>query len=109
MNPSRFLCRLEEIPQDGARGIAADNDPAGIGLIVLRCGDQVLAYYNECPHAGRHLDYVPGKFLVRNGRIICAAHGATYATESGACVGGPCTSSLISVPIELVEGEVHLR
>ncbi|MGA9341282.1 MAG: Rieske (2Fe-2S) protein [Rhodanobacteraceae bacterium] len=109
MNSSRFLCHVDEIPEVGAHGIAAEDDPAGIGLILLRHGDHVVAYYNECPHAGRMLDYVPGKFLVRGGCIVCAAHGATYTTESGACVGGPCRSGLVAVPIEVLDGEVHLR
>ncbi|MGA8278150.1 MAG: Rieske 2Fe-2S domain-containing protein [Rhodanobacteraceae bacterium] len=109
MNRSQFLCRLEDIPDGGACSIAADRGPASVGLILLRRGERVFAYYNECPHAGRNLDYLPGKFLVKGERITCAAHGATYATDSGACVGGPCRSGLVAVPIAIMNGEVHLR
>jgi nitrite reductase/ring-hydroxylating ferredoxin subunit len=104
-----ILCRLDEIPDAGALAVGAGSADGPLELIVLRRGDAVFAYHNECPHAGRRLDYAPGKFLVRAGRITCAVHGATFDVCSGACVGGPAASGLVGVPIEIVDGEVRLR
>ncbi len=106
MNEARVLCRIEEIPDHGAVSVQVDSSTGGFSLILLREGDRVFAYHNECPHAGRQLDYVPGKFLVKERRIVCAAHGAVFAVESGACLGGPCRNGLVGVPVEVVDGAV---
>lgn len=109
MNDSDALCRLDEVPDDGAIGVRVDSSTGGFGLIVLRRGERVFAYHNECPHAGRQLDYAPGRFLVRDGRIVCAAHGAVFAVDTGACLGGPCRNGLSGVPVEIEDGAVRLR
>ena len=109
MNDSTPLCRLEDIPDGGARAAHVDSATGGFELILLRQGDRVFAYHNECPHAGRRLDYAPGQFLVSEGRIVCAAHGATFRVDSGACLGGPCSNGLAGLPVTLVDGEVRLR
>lgn len=106
---SRALCRLDDIPDGDAIGVSVPSATGGFELILLRRGDRVFAYHNECPHAGRNLDYAPGRFLVSGGRLICAVHGATFAVESGACVGGPCRNGLVAVPVEVSGGEVRLR
>ena len=108
MNDSRRLCRLDEIPDGDAISVRVDTDAGGFELILLRSGEHVYAYHNECPHAGRSLDFSPGKFLVRDGRVICAAHGATFAVATGACVGGPCRNGLVAMPVVVVDGVVGL-
>jgi nitrite reductase/ring-hydroxylating ferredoxin subunit len=109
MNESHALCRLDEIPDNGAIAVHVASATGGFELIVLRQGERAVAYHNECPHAGRNLDYAPGKFLVHEGRITCAVHGATFAVVSGACVGGPCRNGLVGLPVEVVDGAVWLR
>jgi nitrite reductase/ring-hydroxylating ferredoxin subunit len=108
MNDSAPLCRLDEIPDGDAIAMHVDSATGGFELILLRDGGQVFAYHNECPHAGRNLDYAPGRFLVRDGRITCAVHGATFAVRSGACCGGPARSGLVAMPVEVVDGAVWL-
>lgn len=109
MNDSAPLCRLEDIPDGGAVAVHVDSATGGFELIVLRQGERVFAYHNECPHAGRRLDYAPGRFLVSEGRIVCAAHGATFRVDSGACLGGPCSNGLAPVPVAVVDGEIRVR
>ncbi len=104
MTQNRVLCRLQDIPDGDA---IATPTPDG-ELIVLRQGDRAFAYHNECPHQGRNLDYAPGRFLVRDGRLLCAHHGASFAVDSGLCIAGPCSgSSLVTEQIEVVDGEVR--
>ena len=102
----RTLCRVEEIPEGGVRGFGPS--PGGFtGLIATRLGGRVLAYVNACPHVGVALDKEPGRFRVRDGQVVCAAHGAVFALEGGACVAGPCVGErLEAVAVTVVDGQV---
>jgi|SRR6185312_2639937 len=107
--PRAALCRVADIPDGGAIGAHVPSSTGGFDLILLRLGERVFAYHNECPHAGRNLDYAPGQFLVSDARIVCAVHGATFAVDSGACLGGPCRSGLVAMPVDVVDGDVWVR
>jgi nitrite reductase/ring-hydroxylating ferredoxin subunit len=109
MNESAPLCRLDDIADGGAIAVHVDSATGGFELIVLRQGELAFAYHNECPHAGRRLDYAPGRFLVTEGRLVCAAHGATFRVDNGACLGGPCSNGLVSMPVSVVDRQVRLR
>lgn len=99
------LCRIDEIPEGGAIEVADQEGPDT--LVLLRLGDQVRAYLNVCPHAGRPLNWAPGRFLLAHGQLVCAAHGAAFRPEDGHCIGGPCRGeSLRAIPTELRDGEV---
>lgn len=103
------LCLLADIPDGNAVETEAVIQGEVESLLIYRSGEEARAYLNVCPHAGRRLDYAPGKFLVRNGTIICAAHGATFTAESGDCTNGPCRGDrLRAVPVSVVDGEVRL-
>lgn len=105
----RRLCRLEDIPPGEAIAVDAVLAEGEESLIVVRQGEAVHAFLNICPHAGRRLDWAPGKFLVSKGALICAAHGASFTAATGECVGGPCRGqSLRAVAVEVVAGEVRL-
>ena len=109
MSVSKTLCRLEAIADAGAIAVDVDSSTGGFSLILLRQGAHVLAYHNECPHAGRRLDWAPGKFLIENGQLICAAHGASFFIESGRCYAGPCRGAgLAAVRVVVIDGEVRL-
>lgn len=105
---SKSLYRLEDIADGGAAAVEVESSTGGFSLVLLREGERVYAYHNECPHAGRRLDWSPGKFLVKDGTIICAAHGATFDVRSGACLGGPCRNGLAGVRVDVVDGAVCL-
>lgn len=104
------LCRFDAIADGDA--VAVDGVVDGIEqcLIVLRRGDQAHAYVNVCPHMGRRLDWAPGRFLVKDGIMVCAVHGASFQTDTGLCVGGPCRgASLVEVRVQVNgQGEVEL-
>lgn len=101
------LCRVEDIPDGGARGVSVYVGEQW-DLILMRRGDAVSAFHNECPHAGRNLDYAPGLFLVKDQHIVCAVHGASFDTLSGDCCGGPARSGLVAVPLRIIDGAVWL-
>jgi nitrite reductase/ring-hydroxylating ferredoxin subunit len=69
----------------------------------------VQAFENVCPHAGRRLDYAPGKFLLNGDTLICAVHGATFQQADGLCIAGPCRGQqLKGVAVLLEDGVVRL-
>ena len=87
--PASGLCAVDAV-------IAGENE----SIIIYRDGEYFSAWRNTCPHAGRRLDYVPGKFLLDQGLLVCAAHGASFRLADGECVAGPCRGEhLTSVAI----------
>ena len=103
------LCRLDDIPDGEAIAVDAALPEGEESLIVIRRGPGAHAYLNICPHAGRRLDWAPGKFLVKDGVLVCAAHGASFHTGDGLCIGGPCRGEhLRAVAVTVVDGEVRL-
>lgn len=103
------LCVLADIPEQGALGVDIPSATGGFAVILTRKGEQVQAFHNECPHAGRRLDWVPGRFLIENDLLICAAHGAAFTRDTGLCLGGPCRGQgLVRFPIVVRDGKVLL-
>jgi len=105
--PPRLLCRMEDIPDGGARGFPPA--PGGFtGLFAVRQGANVRIYVNSCPHLGTPLDWVPDRFLSADGsRIVCATHGAEFAIADGTCLRGPCSGDRLErVVAELRDGAV---
>jgi nitrite reductase/ring-hydroxylating ferredoxin subunit len=99
------LCSIDEIPDGGA--IEVDDGDGPDTLVVMRFGTAVHAYLNICPHAGRPLNWAPGRFLIGHGQLVCAAHGAAFRPEDGHCIGGPCRGeSLKAIALEIRDGEV---
>jgi nitrite reductase/ring-hydroxylating ferredoxin subunit len=97
----RTLCRLSDIPDNGAKGFPGA-DGAFTGLVVVRQGDRVYVYENACPHIGTPLDWTPDRFLSVDGRhLICATHGAEFTIATGACISGPCRGDYLT-PVNAV-------
>ena len=109
-SPATVLATLEQIEDGGFHEVEAMLDGDAESLILHRDGEVVRAWLNVCPHAGRRLDWAPGKFLKsKDGQLVCAVHGATFELERGECVAGPCRgASLRAIAIELHDGQVLL-
>ncbi len=114
-NPARpgagaLLARLEDLPDPGAVAVEFAAGEARFSLILARRGGEVFAYENRCPHAEMPLDRPDGRVAVAAGRfLICAMHGASFALETGACVGGPgAGAGLIPAPLDVKGGEIRL-
>lgn len=104
------LIALDSIEDGGFTEVEAEIDGDSESLVLFRQGGEVRAWLNVCPHAGRRLDWAPGKFLKsKDGLLVCAAHGASFELQRGDCVAGPCRGdSLRAVPVQVVEGVVRL-
>lgn len=104
------LATVAQIEDGGFHEVEAVLDGDAESLIVHRDGDTVRAWLNVCPHAGRRLDWAPGKFLKsKSGHLVCAVHGATFELQAGECVAGPCRgASLRAVAVQVRDGTVYL-
>ena len=102
---------LEALPADSLHEVEAIIEGDAESLLVYRdASGDVRAWLNVCPHAGRRLDWAPGKFLrAKDGTLVCAAHGASFELAHGVCVAGPCRgAALRAVAVEVRDGEVSL-
>ena len=105
--PSRIA--LAGIHEGAAVGAHLASSTGGFEIILVRVGDRVLGYHNECPHAGRRLDWAPGRFLIEKDHLVCAAHGAMFKLDSGFCTSGPCRGNgLVPVALRIEDGAVLL-
>jgi nitrite reductase/ring-hydroxylating ferredoxin subunit len=88
---AQVICRLDDLPDPGARAFTAGSGEWPLQGFVVRRGQSAYAYLNRCPHRGHALNWHPERFLTPDGRLImCASHGAVFAIADGACMGGPC-------------------
>jgi nitrite reductase/ring-hydroxylating ferredoxin subunit len=106
------LTRLDQLPDGASRGFVfggagADRRPQRI--LLVRVGDEVHAYVNCCPHAGRLLNLLPDRFLTRDGGLIqCCQHGALFEKVTGECIAGPCAGEYLTrVPTVVIDGVVR--
>lgn len=104
------LIALARLDNGGFAVVEATVEGDAESLLLYRDGDQVRAWLNICPHAGRRLDWAPGQFLKsRDGLLVCAAHGASFELVGGECVAGPCRGeSLRAVAVTVRDGAVFL-
>ncbi len=102
------LCSLDELGDPTSRGFSVRLGERRLEMFVVRRGDEIFGYRNNCPHTGAPLDWAPDDFLDGDGKFIqCAMHGALFTVEKGYCVLGPCAGqSLSRVPLELRAGLV---
>jgi len=116
LNIDRLIGSLEGIEEGGkglrfdVRKIDSEYDEV-IPAFAVRFDYQTFAYLNRCGHIAVQLDYMPGEFFSDDGQtLICSTHGAEYAPDTGACLGGPCFGVGLD-PLDIVEqdGKIYLN
>lgn len=106
----RVICASAALVEggDGVRfevGAGGARTPA----FAIRWAGGVRAYLNRCTHVAMELDWMPGRFLDGERKVLlCSTHGAEYDPASGACVGGPCRGGLVPIPVTERDGVVMI-
>ena len=92
--------QLTGLPDGAVRSFDLTDDEWPLRGILVRVGNDVHAWVNRCPHAGRPLDF-GGRFMSPDGELLqCHAHGALFERHTGMCVAGPCVDeSLRRIPV----------
>ena len=106
----RRICPLADLQDPGSLGFSLQTSAGTLELFLVRRGDGVYAYRNNCPHTGAPLDWAPNRFLDMEGELIqCAMHGALFRIETGECLRGPCRGAFLrSLPVTISDGQVFL-
>jgi nitrite reductase/ring-hydroxylating ferredoxin subunit len=109
-SPRGGLCRLDDLEDPGSLGFSVSTSGGLMEILVVRKGNQVYGYLNNCPHTGGPLDWITGRFLdLYRQYIQCATHAALFRISDGVCVYGPCAGDrLTPVPMAIEAGEVIL-
>jgi nitrite reductase/ring-hydroxylating ferredoxin subunit len=99
--------------EEGGKGFRFDVENGQgekIPAFAVKFDYQYFAYLNKCGHIAVQLDYMPGQFFSDDGQtLVCSTHGAEYAPDTGACLGGPCYGiGLESLQINEKDGQLFL-
>lgn len=95
------MCAAGDVA-DGASRVVPFGEPGkSFELIVVRAGNAVFGYVNECKHMGVGLNLLDDFAVETNDEhMLCQYHYATYRFRDGYCVAGPCEgASLTAVPL----------
>lgn len=86
---------LQDLSPEGCKSL--DTQPP---IFVVKRGDKLAVYVNQCPHLGIRLEFMPDQFLDAEAiHIQCSLHGALFDINDGYCLYGPCQhQSLKAVP-----------
>ncbi len=80
-------------------------EAAGVGLVLLRDGDDVLAVGELCPHLGAPI--VDG--WMDRGQLVCPWHGSRFDPVTGQVVRGPATAPLPCYQTRILAGTIEVR
>lgn len=91
---------------DLAQGEIRKVNPEGVDLILVRLGDEVMAYLDACPHEGHPLSLGD----LHGDVIVCAKHLWEFDARSGAHVTRIPLSrnDLKKAPVRVAGGKVEV-
>ena len=101
MNDWKPICRVEDIPQLGARNVRRD---AGADVAIFRTADdKVFALLDRCPHKGGPLS----QGIVFGHSVACPLHNWTIGLEDGRA-NAPDEGCGIRFEVKVESGQVYL-
>jgi nitrite reductase/ring-hydroxylating ferredoxin subunit len=102
------VCSLDDLKEKETRKFQVPAGDFPREAFLIRLGDEVRAYYNECAHIPMPLDWDDNDFLSLEGKTLqCKHHGAEYDFKTGECTSGPCVgASLKPLSVKLENSSV---
>lgn len=94
------LAGLTDIPDPGVLPVRLAD---GRAVCLVRVGDRVTAFLDECSHNGMPLS--AGE-VHRDCELECAWHGARFDCLTGRVLQGPAEEALVPVEVRVVAGKV---
>ncbi len=105
--PGQRLCALADLADPGSKGFRFRADTRLFAAFVVREGETVRGWIDQCPHAGWPLGAFDDRYLTRDNRhILCAGHGGLFDLD-GRGATNPCLGQhLTPWAIEVRGGEI---
>lgn len=102
------LCAASDVVDGNAKVVGVRSAGAPLELVVVREGETVCAYINECAHNGVPLNLLDDFAVESRGhQMHCDHHYAAFRFGDGYCTVGPCEGeSLTRVPVAVHGGRV---
>lgn len=100
--PQIIACKRADLGDGEILNVTAGS----ISLAVARCGEQVYAIHDSCPHKGGPLS--EGKLSLNRGEIICPWHRFRFALATGKSVTNP-EIAVRTFPVQVVDGDVVIE
>jgi nitrite reductase/ring-hydroxylating ferredoxin subunit len=109
MEDATALTALGDVPEDGSYLFTAEDPFTNeTEVILVRCGEGVAAWVNDCPHENQRFDRGDGAPM-RDGEIICPRHGSLFDACTGGCDNGEAAGTILrSVAVTVADGTVYL-
>lgn len=105
--PEVRITDAQSLAHGEARTFSFERDGEELGGFLMRHGETVVAYVNQCPHWNVDLDMGEGTFYApKVDRIFCRNHGALFEPTTGACDFGPCAGMGLEKLEIRVDGDV---
>lgn len=108
------LTSVETVNEEGSWLFTAHNgrgEETEVMLVPCDAKEKppVEAWVNRCTHENQRLYREGIGAVIRDGGIVCPKHGSVFDSCSGFCDNGEAAdSTLLSVDIEVEEGQVYL-
>lgn len=100
--PGTALCPVDAVPEASGHGLRFGEGKQAFEMLLVRKGDAVWGYVNQCPHFKVPVNARPDDFVNSEGLIMCSWHYAKFRLDDGYCVEGPCEGlSLKPVPVHV--------
>jgi nitrite reductase (NADH) small subunit len=100
--PRIVACKQADLGDGDILNVTAGS----ISLAVARCGEQVYAIHDSCPHKGGPLS--EGKLSLTRGEIICPWHRFRFALATGKSVTNP-EIAVRTFPVQVVDGDIVIE
>jgi 3-phenylpropionate/trans-cinnamate dioxygenase ferredoxin component len=97
------LCRLEELPDGGARRFQVD----GHAIAVVRIGEDVYAIGDQCSH--QDISLSEGEVDADDRTLECWKHGSTFDLRTGKPETLPATRPVPTYEVAVREGTVFVE
>lgn len=103
-----IICPLAELPDGSGRVFAFGPEENPFRLILLRSGEQVIAWHNRCPHFGQPLALKDEWLIIKpHTTVSCNVHYARFRWNDGVCESGDCEGeALTGVTVAIRDGQV---
>jgi nitrite reductase/ring-hydroxylating ferredoxin subunit len=102
------LCALNDVADGKSRVVTFGTGWDMFEVIVVRTGERVWGYVNECKHMPLPLNLLDDHAVeTAKHHMLCDHHCAAFRFSDGYCVEGPCEGqSLDAVPLAIRGGRI---